>query len=327
MGCPLFTMPREPVVIHGPDFTGRFSSYSYLPIWDNMEVDKWFKQPGSMTSGPNQPGPAASGDPLEFQESVPHSEKSLAPSHSPATAHSQENPNPDHCSPPPLAEHSLAGEPTPEASSMAFLNIDPNPMMLPGFSRMMVQGREPFIRMVTPRATPRNEDLAIVTVTPLPTVEVPFGEIRDVILGLLVEDYDLQVRDIQMCPFGRGQAFVRFARLSDRDGLIAHSPHHHHGFTLNFVQHNRGDNDRRVNFNRECWLMLIGYPPDYRSNEEIGHTIKSFGRLLFWQRDNVLARIIIKARVTDLVDIPHYIIISEGDFFEGVSLTVQCEIL
>jgi hypothetical protein len=73
--------------------------------------------------------------------------------------------------------------------------------------------------------------------------------------------------------------------------------------------------------------MLIGYPPDYRSNEEISDTIKSFGRLLFWQRDNVLARIIIKARVTDLIDIPHYIIISEGDFFEGVSLTVQCEIL
>jgi hypothetical protein len=27
MDCPLSTVPREPVVIHGPDFTGRFSSY------------------------------------------------------------------------------------------------------------------------------------------------------------------------------------------------------------------------------------------------------------------------------------------------------------
>jgi hypothetical protein len=66
--------------------------------------------------------------------------------------------------------------------------------------------------------------------------------------------------------------------------------------------------------------MLISYPQDYRSNEEIGDTIKSFGRLLFWQRDNVLARIIIKARVTDLIDIPHYIIISEGDFLKGYLL-------
>jgi hypothetical protein len=210
---------------------------------------------------------------------------------------------------------------------MAFLNVDPAPMMLPGFSRVVVQGREPFIRMVTPRATPSNEDLAIVTVSPLPAVEVPFGEIRDVILGLLVEEYGLQIRDVQWCPFGRGQAFVRFARLSDRYAAIAHSPHNFNGFSLDFVQHNRGANARRVNFNRECWLMLIGYPADYRSIDEIGDTIKSFGRLLFWQRDNCLARVIVKARVTDLLDVPHYIIISEGDNFEGVSLSVQCEII
>jgi hypothetical protein len=55
--------------------------------------------------------------------------------------------------------------------------------------------------------------------------------------------------------------------------------------------------------------------------------IKSFGRFLFCRRDNVLARIIIKARVTDLANVPHYIIISEGDFFEGVSLIAQCEII
>jgi hypothetical protein len=73
--------------------------------------------------------------------------------------------------------------------------------------------------------------------------------------------------------------------------------------------------------------MLIRFPPDYRSNEEISDTIKSFGRLLFWQRDNSLAQVIIKTRVTDLSDVPHYIIISEGDGFEGVSLTVQCEIM
>jgi hypothetical protein len=37
--------------------------------------------------------------------------------------------------------------------------------------------------------------------------------------------------------------------------------------------------------------------------------------------------VIVKARVTDLLDVPHYIIISEGDNFEGVSLSVQCEII
>jgi hypothetical protein len=56
---------------------------------------------------------------------------------------------------------------------MAFLNINPAPMMLPGFSRVVVQGREPFIRMVTPRAVPKNEDLAIATVTPSRKLRYP----------------------------------------------------------------------------------------------------------------------------------------------------------
>lgn len=50
--------------------------------------------------------------------------------------------------------------------------------------------------MVTSRVVPRNEDLTIITVTLLLDDEVPFAETRDVILGLLVEEYGLQVRDV-----------------------------------------------------------------------------------------------------------------------------------
>lgn len=50
--------------------------------------------------------------------------------------------------------------------------------------------------------------------------------------------------------------------------------------------------------------MLLGHPEDDRSPEEIADTIKSFGRLMFWQRDNVIGRMIIKARVTDLTNVP-----------------------
>lgn len=136
--------------------------------------------------------------------------------------------------------------------------------------------------MVTPRAIPRNEDLAIVTVSPLADEQhAPFAVVREALLDLLVGRYGLRVRDIQRCPFGRGQAFVRLARVSDRDGLVSHSPHQFQGMSFEFVNHNRGANVRRVTFNRECRLMLIDYPVDYRTPEEIGDTIKSFGRLMF----------------------------------------------
>lgn len=94
------------------------------------------------------------------------------------------------------------------------------------------------------------------------------------------------------------------------------------------MNHNAGPNHRAINFNRECWLLLIGFPLDYWSTEHISGAIKSFERLLVWERDDdCLAHILIKARVTDLQDVPQFIDITEGDGFQGFSWTVQCEIM
>lgn len=50
------------------------------------------------------------------------------------------------------------------------------------------------------------------------------------------------------------------------------------------------------------------------------YMIKSFGRLILWQRDNVLGRIIIKTRANDLMDAPHYIVIFEGVIYLYITL-------
>jgi hypothetical protein len=210
---------------------------------------------------------------------------------------------------------------------MAFLDIDPTPMLISGFSRVLVPGRPKYVRVVTSAPRPVNEDLAIVTITNLPQGEFPFAETRNRILELIEGEYALRVVEIQRSPFARGQAFVRLNRVSDRDSLVHFSPHFHQGLSFSFAKHNRGPNARRVLFNRECWLMLIGFPVDSRNVDEIKGAIKSFGRLILWQKDDILARVIIKARVTSLEDVPHYFVLSEGDDFEGTSLTVQCEIM
>nr|TKW37264.1 hypothetical protein SEVIR_1G036261v2 [Setaria viridis] len=193
--------------------------------------------------------------------------------------------------------------------TMAFLNVDPAPMMLAGFARVLVQGRPKLSRVVIPRVVPSNEDLAIVTVNNFPPGEIPFADVRNSILGLLEGQYELCVMDVQRSSFHRAQAYVRMNRVTDRDALIHHSPHQFQGLNMEVVAHNRGPNARRVLFNWECWLMLIGFPMDSRNVDDIRDAIKAFGR------------------VTELEDVPHYIILSEGDDFEGVSLTVQCEII
>nr|TKV94037.1 hypothetical protein SEVIR_9G248400v2 [Setaria viridis] len=204
----------------------------------------------------------------------------------------------------------ISGESLLQPPEMAFLNVDPEPLMFPSFNRVLVQGRPKFIRVVTPRSPPGNEDLAIVTVNNFPPDEL-----------------ELHIQEIQRCPFHRTQAFVRLNRATDRDALVQHSPFNQNGLSFSFVNHNRGPNARRVIFNRECWLLLIGYPLDSRNIDDIRDAIKSFGRLICWQKDNIMARVVVKARVTDLEDVPHYLIFSEGDNFEGVSTTVQVEIM
>jgi hypothetical protein len=72
---------------------------------------------------------------------------------------------------------------------LAFLNIDPEPMLLPGFDRVLVEGRPQFARVVIPRTMPANEDLAIVTVSHLPPGEIPFDFVRNAVLGLLEGNY------------------------------------------------------------------------------------------------------------------------------------------
>lgn len=49
---------------------------------------------------------------------------------------------------------------------------------------------------------------------------------------------------------------------------------------------------------------------------------------MVWEEDhNHLARVLVKAKVVDLEDVPWFILFIEADDFEGKSWTFQCEIL
>jgi len=80
--------------------------------------------------------------------------------------------------------------------------------------------------------------------------------------------------------------------------------------------------------NYDVWLMLLGFNVDYWEQKDIEKAISDFGKLLVWEEDPIhLARIIVKARVVDLTEIPWFLVCSEGEDFEGDSWTAQCEIL
>jgi hypothetical protein len=125
-----------------------------------------------------------------------------------------------------------------------------------------------------------------------------------------------------------GRLFVRFRNAFDNDRLIETSHFQFGDITISFVDHNRGHNWRAVNFNRECWLLLLGYLPEFREDPFMVNTISSFGRVISWVDDeHHLARFLVRACVIDYESVPQFLVITDGEGFQGESWTVQCEVL
>jgi hypothetical protein len=123
---------------------------------------------------------------------------------------------------------------------------------------MDVQARKPMKRVVLMRPRAKNHDLAIVSIHPMPEQQVTFQAIRAVVTDFLNNEQHVVFTDMQ--PTHLGQAFVRFRNAFDRDRLINSGPFLFGNVTITFTEHNKGRNWRAINFNRECWLLLLGYP-------------------------------------------------------------------
>jgi hypothetical protein len=209
---------------------------------------------------------------------------------------------------------------------MAFQRADPRPFTLHGFQALQVQHCVMMVRVVAHRPQATHEDYGIVTIHSLPDNALQFAAVREVVEEFLEEHMNIRIHDIQRTHLGK--ALVRFAQVHDRDLLVNHSPHPYGGIEFTIVRHNQGRNWRSLNFNCDCWLMLMGFPLDFWNQESIQCAIASFGRVMIWKngRSN-LARLFVRARVTELQDVPHYIVYTDMEGFQGQPWTIQCEIL
>lgn len=184
----------------------------------HFDYSSWF-DPSRMTVGPSSPprfssfleffaGSLASSAVLHIPWGLHNSPRAIELS----TVH-QENPSP----PLPLSPGS-----TDQDSSMAYVHANPAPFIPRGLNRIEVQARKPAERVVLMRPRPKNHDLAIATIHPLPQQQVSFQAIRNVLGDFLTNVKRTEYTDMQ--PTHLGQAFVRFRNMYDRDRLIDMSP-------------------------------------------------------------------------------------------------------
>jgi hypothetical protein len=171
-------------------------------------------------------------------------------------------------------------------------------------------------KVVSRRAPPLHEDWAILFIEPLPHHQVRFSDIRDVANEFLLQHKRVHIREIQKSHLR--EVLVCFHHIYNRDNLIAQSPHPYGDVAFSFVKHNKGHNWRLMEYNRECWIKLMGFPQDFWSTHHIQCAIASFGMVLTWEDDpSNLARLLVKARVTDLEDVPKHLVFSEFEGFAG----------
>jgi hypothetical protein len=88
---------------------------------------------------------------------------------------------------------------------------------------------------------------------------------------------------MEICAIQRshlGEDLLRFYFVFDRYNLIALGPQQALGFTITIIHHYEGWNQWALNFNRECWLMLLGFLLDFWTHEHIQNVLGSFGRVI-----------------------------------------------
>jgi hypothetical protein len=160
-----------------------------------------------------------------------------------------------------------------------------------------------MVRTVTRPQPSAHDDWGIVLVQPLPEHEVNFHFFDDIVREYLLEVRHVRIRSVQRSHLG--QALVRFQFIFDRDNLVAMGPQQALGFTFTVIRHNAAWNQQALYFNHECWLMLLGFPLDFWTNEHIQNAIGSFGRVLMWDPDiSNATRLLVRARVTSLQEVP-----------------------
>jgi hypothetical protein len=84
-------------------------------------------------------------------------------------------------SPPPIVNPNASSPAQADSGAMANILIDPRPFVPPGFQIQHVEGRTAIHRVVVPRRTRQNEEVAIASITPMPPGQVDFANVHDVL--------------------------------------------------------------------------------------------------------------------------------------------------
>jgi hypothetical protein len=143
-----------------------------------------------------------------------------------------------------------------------------------------------------------HEDCAIAVVNGDLSMVTHHQLIHD-ITNYIFTQYQLTVRFFALHPHGVG--IFKLRNACQHDALLALNPHFVGHREVTFYPHDEASiNFRRISFTRKCWIMLLGYPLDFKDVTTLVEVYTPFARVLHWNsKDTSMSRVLLKVLVED----------------------------
>jgi hypothetical protein len=182
-----------------------------------------------------------------------------------------------------------------------------------GWGSLRRARREVYIRGGVAKT---HEDCAIAVVNGELSAVAHHHILHD-ITNYIVAQHHLTIKFFALHPHGVG--IYKMRNACQRDALIALNPHLVGNTEVTFYPHDEAPlNFRRMAFPRKCWIMLLGYPLDFKDATTLVEVCTSFARVLHWNsEDTSMARVFLRVLVEDLLEIPRDVVIKMGRESDG----------
>jgi hypothetical protein len=99
-----------------------------------------------------------------------------------------------------------------------------------------------------------------------------------------------------------------------KDILIQGNPHDIDGVDVTFINQDNALNRRAMNYTRYGWLMLMGYPLDYRCLDYIDQALPPFAKMVIWHNNGrSLGYVLVKCLHNDAEYVPRSLVLRQGN--------------
>jgi hypothetical protein len=133
------------------------------------------------------------------------------------------------------------------------------------------------------------------------------NQVRDYI----AHAFHILVHSVCHHPFGIG--LYQLDNAFDKDLVMAGNPHDINSIQVSFINHDHALNRRKWDYSRYGWIMLLGYPLDYRNLVHNDQVVTSFGKMVTWHNNRrALGYVLVKCLYNYPKIVPRSLVLWQG---------------